>query len=519
MKNKIISIPLKNVQFEADEQFDLKKVSLNLFSEGVVPSHGLYIEKETLESLKDTINLKPILCAYEVDEEGNKTDFMGHEIEYELIQEGNKITIKQVYIEQPVGVLEDSNCQITEVDGVSWLTCDGYLYNEYCEDAVRILDEGNGEKSVSIELKILDGFDGEDNLYHIKKAHFLGVTLLGDMYNPAIQNANITKFTQYQNEAFIKQFEKIVNNVNRLKNSKGGTVNLKREELIAKFESLKGNEEYEKLIANTDLSDEDLENQLFSLSNKQVERAIREALSEIKVTKTNSWGESWESQKYWLEDVLTSENIAICENNENWYAYYGIPYEMQGDKAILKVDEAKRYIKGDWRLYEGDESEIQVNPALFEELQKINEKVTCEIQEKEKIQNDLDTVKADFTDLNSKFEEAKDELDRLQKFEAETKEKEHQEAINEVVSKFAELKDIQGFDELVQEKSKESIEELEKSLKVFAFDNGITLKKNKKNFSAKEPQLIKTNSTVSGDDLTEAEKRYGISIKKYMTNY
>ena len=37
---------------------------------------------------------------------------------------------------------------------------------------VRILEEADGEKAVSIEFKILDGYDGEDNLYHVTNIHF-----------------------------------------------------------------------------------------------------------------------------------------------------------------------------------------------------------------------------------------------------------------------------------------------------------------------------------------------------------
>ena len=67
------------------------------------------------------INLKPILCAYETDENGEKTDFMGHEIEYKIIKEGKTTTIKSIYIEQPVGVLEDSNFQVQTIDGLNWV--------------------------------------------------------------------------------------------------------------------------------------------------------------------------------------------------------------------------------------------------------------------------------------------------------------------------------------------------------------------------------------------------------------
>ena len=45
MKDKIVSIPIKNINLEEGEQFDLKKVSLRLLTDGAVSSHGLFIDE------------------------------------------------------------------------------------------------------------------------------------------------------------------------------------------------------------------------------------------------------------------------------------------------------------------------------------------------------------------------------------------------------------------------------------------------------------------------------------------
>lgn len=512
MKDKIVSIPVKQVHFEADNQFDLTKVSFYLLSEGAVKSHGLYMELDSLNSISNSIDLKPILCAYETDEDGNKTDFMGHEIEYQVVKNGKTTTIKTVYIEQPVGVLEDSNFKVQEIDNLNWVTCDGYLYNEYCDDAVRILNEADGEKSVSIEFKILDGYeDPKDGLYHITKIHFLGVTLLGESHTPAIMGANITAFTEKHNALFTEQFEKIVQSVNKYKENKGGDC-MEKEKLIKKYKHLEGNEQFKAIIDNSDISIEEMDKQLFALSSNQIRKSVSEELRSNKLTKTYSWGESYELQKYYLEDLIISENIVICEDNENYYAYYGIPFTMQGDKAILEYDKAERYVRGEWRKYDGDTKSIEVNTTFSDELNKISE--TLEAKSKE-----LNEIKAEFTDIKSELDESNIELERLKKFETEALEKEHKEKVEEVISEFEELKDIEGFEEVVLDKSKD-IEELRTSLKVFAFDNGIVLKKNKKKtFSNKEPNFIKTNEPKVNEELTEAEKRYGASIKKYISNY
>lgn len=520
MKNEVISIPIKRVNMETYDQYDLTKVSFNLLSEGAVQSHGLYMEKGSLDSISESINLKPILCAYETNEEGDKTDFKGHEIEYQILKDGEKTTIKTVYIEQPVGVLEDSNFKVEEIDGVNWVSCDGYLYNEYCNDAVRILDESNGEKSVSIEFKILDGFeDDDDKLYHVTKIHFLGVTLLGESHNPAITGASITKFTEKHNALFTEQFEKIVESVNRYKQNEGGE-RMKREDLIKKYEHLKGVDQFELIISNESVSLEELKTQLFALSNRQIEKAVREALRDKTITKDYGYGDCYEMQKYYYEDMIQEDNIAICEDNENYYAYYGIPFTMQGDKAILEYDKAERYVRGDWRKYQGDIAEIPVNPSVVAETKAIIENLECKIKENETLSNELISIKANFTDVKGELENSKVELERLKKFEEDVLKKEYENKIQEVICEFEELKDIEGFEQIVSDNSKGDIEELRKSLKVFAFDNGVVIKKGKKkSFSTKEPQLIKTNNSTVEVELSEAEKRYGTSIKKYIDNY
>lgn len=148
MKGQIISLPIQNINFsEVEEQDDLKKVTLQVCKAGTVPSHGLFIENDAIVNAQESIKNKPILCAYEVDEDGNKTDFQGHEMAYKIIKNGSQYEVEIVYIEQPVGLINEScNFRMEEINGELWCVVDGYLYSKYCNDAVRILEEANGEK-------------------------------------------------------------------------------------------------------------------------------------------------------------------------------------------------------------------------------------------------------------------------------------------------------------------------------------------------------------------------------------
>jgi hypothetical protein len=108
---------------------------------------------------------------------------------------------------------------------------------------------------------------------------------------------------------------------------------VKREEIISKFSALDKVEGYKTIIENTELSNEDLEKQLFALSQNQLNQFICDALCEQKIIKQYWDGESYETCKYYLVDTIPSENIAIvCECED--YDYYGIPYSLNGDVII-----------------------------------------------------------------------------------------------------------------------------------------------------------------------------------------
>lgn len=530
MSGQVISLPIQNIKFsEIEEQDDLKKVTLQVCKAGVVPSHQLFIENDAIINAQESIKNKPILCAYEVDENGNKTDFKGHEMEYLITKDGSQYKVEIVYIEQPVGLINEScNFRMEEIEGELWCVVDGYLYSKYCNDAVRILDEANGQKSVSMEITVLDSEDNsDDNLVHIKAFKFLGVTMLGEAHPPAIQNANIQTFSQ--SDTFALQFSQLVERVNKLELEKGGIkLEEERQQIIEKYSSLKGNEQFEAIVSNADLDNKELENQLFSLSVNDLESRIREELSKQTYVETDWWGDTYECRKYWLRDVLTEENIVIAEDNQDYYKDYGIPYTVSGDAITLDFENAKRYVRGDWRPFEEGSVEPKINP-VFEEINKHNSEKAVSIKSEfestkenfEKIQNELTDTKANFADLQSDKITLEEEVNALKEFKENFEKKQKEQEYDSVVEEFSELSKVEGFNAIVDKKFEFSLENLKKEFKALAYDNGIVLGKKKtsaqKNFS--NETFIKTTVTATPEEnLSEAEKRYGSDIKKYLNN-
>ena len=518
MKGKVVSLPIKKISFsEENNQPDLTKVILQVCKSGEVTSHGLYFEEESLALSEASIKNKPLLCAYEIDEDGNKTDFKGHELEYKIIKEGKNISLKIEYIEQPVGIIpETNNFTIMDIDDEKWIVVEGYLFNEYCSDAVRILEESDGEKAISMEINVIDGSNNEDDgLFHITLFSFLGVTLLGKSHSSAIAGANIQTFSQ--SDTFALQFSEMIKRVN-ITTNKGGKKVDERQKIIEKFESLKGNEQFEVIVANTEIDDVELEKQLFALSNSQICRAVRESVKSFEIEVTNRWNETYKMQKYYVEDIITEDSIAICEDNQNYYAYYGIPYTMQGDKAILDFENAKRYIRGDWREYQGDVAEITVNPMFSTEMEMVNKnfeseienvKASFDVNETEEYKN----LKAEMFELQTSYTTLEEETIQLREFKADFENKQREKAENEVFEKYSDLKEVEGYTTILENKANFSLEDIERDLKVLAFDNGIVLG-NKKKFSKTEKSTIKIPVGETKDDIVSP---YGGLLDKYLS--
>ena len=172
------------------------------------------------------------------------------------------------------------------------------------------------------------------------------------------------------------------------------------------------------------------------------------------------------------------------------------------------------------KVEEPVEEPVAEHEAKEEEI----EEVDYEAMYNEAI-NELNELKASFVDLQGELELAKDNYSKLEEevvslreFKANIEFEEHKAMVDERLDKYSELEAIDGYSELVKDKYTCDIDALEKEIKVFAFDNGVILgKKQKKNFSKEASGRIPANIKSNIDDnLSEAEKRYGIGISKYI---
>lgn len=475
----MFSIPINNFTIDTS-QGDLTPVRIQICHDRENPN-GSYFETDSFEKAKESIENKPIIAAYELDEDGNKEDFKGHEVEYKIINDDGNIEIKEIYIEQPIGAIPEScDYTIEEIDGYNWVCVNGYLYNNYCSEAIEILKNNDGSKKISMEIDILNGEKNEsDGFYHIKDFKFLGITVLGDenLYSPAMGlQAEISLFTKSeQTKDFATKFSRILNVINN-----------------------KGGENMAKPVKKN-----------FSLSTNDLEKKIIEALCKYTYTHTYSWGETEEYRKYYLKDTLSEESIVIVEDNQDNYRTYGIPYSISGDELSLKMEDGVRYVRGDWRKFNGDDneddkSEIATN---FENILS---------KEKDHFEKEVEEVKKSFVvseteeykTLKSNFEKLENDKKELEEFKTEFENKERSRKENELFEKFKELETVEGFVEIKEKASEFSLEDLEKEFYILAGKKNFSLKKTNKNED--DPVSLKVEDNLGGkSELSEAEKRYG----------
>ena len=506
MAKRVVSIPINNYSMETITN-DIARVSINVYHSGI-NFNGSYFEEESTENSKDTFALKPIVCAYQYDENEEVEDFGDHSAE-----------------ETPVGcIAENNNYSVNEIDGEKWVTVEGVIYKEYCPEAYELLLDG---KKISMEIEVLEGKKNkEDGLYHISKFNLLAITILGDNIPPAMgDNATITLFSKVDSETFVAKFSEIIKRSKEILENKGGDLVLKRDEIIQKFSAIKDCEGYSAIVENTDLSEEELEKQLFTLSQQQLYRRVDEALACKKVKKkcSSDYGREYEYEvtQYWLEDIISEENLAIIQDKQD-YKYYGCKYTVNGDTVTIDFDNKVRYIKDDWRPFQSGDVEPIINILPFSEEEIVKTVETFMQSEMEaKVNEAIEKTKAEFnvkeTEEYKALEEEKtalfSEVEELRQFKADKDLEAKEEKYNEVFSKYEVLKDTEGYKALESNKFDFSLEDLEKELKVLAYDNGQTIVKK---FSKEPINLpvdgINNNTNAQEDFYTN---RYG-DVSKFV---
>lgn len=199
-------------QYSINENFvDDRLIEVNLLvMHDDVNLNSSSFSKEAMEDAKETLKNVPIL-AYIKKDEYDDVDFDGHNIEVKLKEnKDGDMEFKVYYLERPIGVIPETNdYHYEERDGKTYVACKGYLWREYLNDGLEILQE-NSTKPISMEILVDDGnYNSSTNIYEITKYRYLGVTVLGTDVTPAMSGAKMDVVGQFSINNNTEFFEKV----------------------------------------------------------------------------------------------------------------------------------------------------------------------------------------------------------------------------------------------------------------------------------------------------------------------
>ena len=225
-KNKIISLNcsfMPNSIEKLNSQFSKVKIRIAYWGKN---RNRTYFSKELLEDMaKTSLKNIPIVGFWREDTD----NFGGHDIE--IKQTGNKTVVKD--LTRPYGVVpSDAETWwelVREKDGYTtneYLCTTGILWSGRYEEIEKILTDGSNQ---SMEISLIDGEYDEEDYFHINKAEFSALCILGKdsdpdkNVEPCFESAIIQP---YNLDTFKQEYSKMLDELNKFskkisKSSKG----------------------------------------------------------------------------------------------------------------------------------------------------------------------------------------------------------------------------------------------------------------------------------------------------------
>lgn len=444
--------------------------------------NGSSISKDVFEKCFNTIYYVPIVCNYdrETDELG------GHDVDFVHDSDGK---LKMINATTPIGVIpENAEYWWENVDdesGTKEYICTNALLWKRQEAYDKVKKDGYADLSMEI---MLNDFHMDDGIIIVDSFEFMALCLLGSDVEPCYESAGIKVFeannfrTEYmQMVAELKGETQQVNASeevdikNTYSNKKGEDLMEKQKlELLAQYgltaEELDFNiddftlEELEAKFAAQDANADDADGQEdpaaedpdggtpadFSLTGEQLTEGLREALDSVQFT--DDWG--YESRRYWYCDYDAEVNEVYCYDQADW-KLYGFTYTINGDAITVDFDSKKKkkiafidFIDGDTefsfsQIAEGF-AEGRVAFKLDEQNTELTEKFNAELGE-----------------ANKKIDSMEAELTELRKFQSDAFAAEREAQEEELFSAFADLDGVEAFENLRENCSDMTIEEIE----------------------------------------------------------
>lgn len=470
------------------------------------------IEENIFKENVPSSNLRPILANIKLDEETNELDFGSHDFHIEKVtsvdENGNKVEVEKIiYDEQPIGVIDGSrtNIEYDKDAKVNRAVLHGYLYDEYCSDAIDILNR-RGTVDCSIELCIRTmSFDGKNKVLNLDDFYVSGLTLLSAKTKPGMAGSNfkIEDFSSCDTKVSFSNEEKLIELLERIDKKLSNFDNKNPKE--------GGNEKnmFEKLLEKYGKTIEDIPFEYEGLSDEELEAKFSAEFEEDTSTSTSSDGEdnsntSNTNDKYELFNKLFEISFdeikyalnSLCSiyRNDSEWCYVHTVYE---DYFIMQDWDSDKYYK---QSYQKDGDNVSLSGErieMFAMLLTESEKISVEEMRSNYAALKEFKENAEKNELHSQ----KEELINSEKYSILAEKNEDGEYTNT------------AFAELVKNMDNYSLTDLETQIKVIHSD----YISEHSNFSANKPIENKTVSMkmfTNPNTKKTKSSRYGDLFKK-----
>ena len=274
------------------------------------------------QDFKDNLpssNLRPILANIKKDEETGELDFGSHDYHIEKVKEvdenGKEFTVeKTVYDEQPIGVIDGSKTSIEydEEAKVNRAVLHGYLYNEYCQDAIDILNR-RGTVDCSVELVIRQmSMDGKTKSLVLNDFYIAGLTLLSAKTKPGMAGSNfkIEDFSlENETQSFEKQLIEMQAKLNELEARFNINNTIRKEEEI----EVENKENFEEVTETVEVTEtEETTEEEVTVTENESEETVDETSEDETVDEENSEETTDESDEETEDEESTVKEDNAC---------------------------------------------------------------------------------------------------------------------------------------------------------------------------------------------------------------
>ncbi len=532
-KKSYFSVSTKNFE-KVNSEFTKCSISIMGYDE---IANGTGFSKENILKACPTLNYVPVIGYWNDKDE----DFSDHGIEYIISDNGIEENIKTI----PFGVvIKDSSRFDTIImdngEETEYLFADCYLWNRN-EKAINKIKEGKCNQSMEISI---NDYTERDNYIDITDFEFTALCILGENVAPAFRNARIKQVGKYSKDDFkaiysemISKFEEVMKGGNIVgvcsKCGKEENEELRFEEIDgellcpecinAQFEddgsddgsdngedsSDAGENAEESVEENVDNNEELLADEVQQEENQdgEDEKVADDDKDTTKAKKKMSLDNENMIVKYELSFDDISYKIYEILYNANPDCYYYL-VNVYDDKFIYQreyYNEAGYVAQTFRQQYSKVEGQDEIS-FVGDPIEVFSEYLTAdEVKRLSEMRAGYEKASNDLKELEIKYNNTIAELEDLRAYKQNIIDTEHKEEVDLMLQGYSVLANLEGYNEIVEDKYNKDINEMERSLKVLAFDNDIRLDKKsqtKKKFEKDSQAKIPVVGTKAPAPLT-----------------